>query len=62
MRGSTIIEWTSLRPDLWDAVPGDLITWCMHIGGAPLADVVSILAASNRATLMLHAADLRPTT
>src|SRR3989344_1374303 len=56
VRASTIVEWTSLRLDLWPQA--DLITWCMHVGGATLANAVSILVASTRAPLVRRAADM----
>jgi hypothetical protein len=54
VKASTIVEWTLLRPDLWDPAPEDLLAWCVSVGWALLTDSVQTLVASNRPSLVGH--------
>lgn len=58
VRASAIVEWTSMRPDLWDPAPKALVTWCTLIGGASEAEAAAVLVASNRPPLVLRAAEM----
>ena len=57
VRASDIVEWISMRPELWEA-PEAVVTWCTSIGGASLADAAAVLVASNRPPLVEHAAEM----
>ncbi len=58
VRASDIVEWISMRPELWDPAPEAVVTLCTSIGAPSHADAAAVLVASNRPPLVRHAAEM----